>query len=308
MRSNNMKSTLKAAILAVTVLLLTAGMASAQNMVNLTASQQTTILPDGNSRPDVGMDLRHGRGGSDGGATCTSLTYNTATGAAYLQTGGTTWQPPLIVVPYVAGGTKLDHQFHEQPARRDFHCRFSVKWPGAAANGGMGTPVREAGPRTDGGPWRSDRDDLDHGQPRHLHTTHARQARALLYFEKFRGCDGRRGASRTGQSYTWTNLNPGTYLIRSGTYPSIQGPMGLYGVLVVTAAPAAGLTAAGPRSRLSRAVAYRGGVTYDADVVALESELDPRQNNMVAALFPVGGQRVARHDGRQPLTRGSARP
>ena len=28
--------------------------------------------------------------------------------------------------------------------------------------------------------------------------------------------------------------NPGTYLIESGTHPSIQGPMGLYGMLVVT--------------------------------------------------------------------------
>ncbi len=31
-------------------------------------------------------------------------------------------------------------------------------------------------------------------------------------------------------------LRPGTYLIHSGTQPSIQQPMGLYGVLVVTSA------------------------------------------------------------------------
>ena len=30
---------------------------------------------------------------------------------------------------------------------------------------------------------------------------------------------------------------PGTYLIESGTHPSIQGPMGLFGILVVTTAP-----------------------------------------------------------------------
>src|SRR6202023_3534263 len=35
-------------------------------------------------------------------------------------------------------------------------------------------------------------------------------------------------------------LKPGTYLIESGTHPSIQGPMGLYGILVVTTAPAGG--------------------------------------------------------------------
>ena len=33
---------------------------------------------------------------------------------------------------------------------------------------------------------------------------------------------------------TWSNLRPGTYLIESGTHPSIQATMGLYGILVVT--------------------------------------------------------------------------
>ena len=38
------------------------------------------------------------------------------------------------------------------------------------------------------------------------------------------------------------NLRPGTYLIHSGTQPSIQHPMGLYGVLVVTDANYPGTT------------------------------------------------------------------
>src|SRR2546430_1910920 len=41
----------------------------------------------------------------------------------------------------------------------------------------------------------------------------------------------------TPANLTWNNLKPGTYLIESGTHPSIQGAMGLYGVLVVTTAP-----------------------------------------------------------------------
>jgi len=40
---------------------------------------------------------------------------------------------------------------------------------------------------------------------------------------------------------TWSGLRPGTYLFESGTHPSIQGPMGLYGILVVTTAPSAGV-------------------------------------------------------------------
>ena len=49
--------------------------------------------------------------------------------------------------------------------------------------------------------------------------------------------------------------------------------MGLYGVLVVTTAPAAG----------SPGVAYNGSpnVLYDADTVALLSEIDPAQNRAV---------------------------
>ena len=38
---------------------------------------------------------------------------------------------------------------------------------------------------------------------------------------------------------TWSALRPGTYLLESGTHPSIQVPMGLIGVLVVTTAPQA---------------------------------------------------------------------
>src|SRR5437660_5216206 len=71
-------------------------------------------------------------------------------------------------------------------------------------------------------------------------------------------------------------LKPGTYLIESGTHPSIQGPMGLYGILVVTTAPSG--TTAG--------TAYGTGataVTYHADLPLLLSEIDPVQNAAVQA-------------------------
>ena len=69
---------------------------------------------------------------------------------------------------------------------------------------------------------------------------------------------------------TWSNLRPGTYLLESGTQPSIQGPMGLYGVLVVSE-PDAGAPLAH--------TAY--GATFDADFVMLLSEIDPVQNTAV---------------------------
>src|SRR5579862_4904612 len=98
------KNALSTAIVAGTALLLTAGIASAQAVVNLTASRQSTILPDGNSVPMWGWNCGTGAAAATG-ATCTSLTY--ANGAPTPQLGGAVWQPPLIVVPYVAGKTSL---------------------------------------------------------------------------------------------------------------------------------------------------------------------------------------------------------
>jgi len=98
------KKALSTAILTGTALLLTTGIAAAGAVVNLTASRQSTILPDGNSVPMWGWTCGTGTAAASG-ATCTSLNY--VNGALTPQIGGTTWQPPLIVVPYVAGSTSL---------------------------------------------------------------------------------------------------------------------------------------------------------------------------------------------------------
>jgi hypothetical protein len=295
MRSNYMKSTLKAAILAVIILLLTAGLASAQSTVNLTASQQSTVLPDGNTVPMWGWTC----GGVTGtttaaatGATCTSLNYSTA-GTLNPQTSSTTWQPPLIVVPYVAAGTSLTINLtNTLPVETSISILGQVAGTATTANGGMGAPVRELGPRTDGAHAAG-------GQTATTWTIVAggsftpptQGARARSFVPEVPGVATVGGAPATSGIYTWTGLKPGTYLIRTGTYPSIQGPMGLYGVLVVTTAPVAG-TSTGVA--YPAASATTGAVTYDADVVALESELDARQNKMVAALFPTvaGGPSV----------------
>ena len=83
---------------------------------------------------------------------------------------------------------------------------------------------------------------------------------------------------------TWTALRPGTYLIESGTHPSIQGPMGLYGILVVTTAPA-GATA----GTAYPAAGTYPGVTYNAEVPLLLSEIDPVQNNAVSTAVNTAG-------------------
>ncbi|HUO39086.1 MAG TPA: hypothetical protein VMU34_15190, partial [Mycobacterium sp.] len=89
---------------------------------------------------------------------------------------------------------------------------------------------------------------------------------------------GSEAAVGKAASLTWSNLAPGTYLLESGTHPSIQGPMGLYGIIVVTAPPKAGVAG----------TAY-SGVSYDAEVPVLLSEIDPIQNAAVAAAVNSAG-------------------
>ena len=83
--------------------------------------------------------------------------------------------------------------------------------------------------------------------------------------------------TRGARHLTWSSLTPGTYLIESGTEPSIQGPMGLYGVLVVT----------DPASTATAPLAY--GTSFDKDVVLLLSEIDPTQNIEVAQVVQNAG-------------------
>jgi hypothetical protein len=69
-------------------------------------------------------------------------------------------------------------------------------------------------------------------------------------------------------TYQWNNLNPGTYLIQSGTHPAVQIQMGLYAVLKVDDAG--------------------GGSVYGRDyvngegIVMLFSEIDPALHSAVA--------------------------
>jgi Bacterial cadherin-like domain len=90
------------------------------------------------------------------------------------------------------------------------------------------------------------------------------------------------GATTTSTSLTWSNLKPGTYLLESGTHPSIQVPMGLIGMLVVTTAPS--ITSAGtayPAVAATTKTAAIPAVTYNAEVPLEFSEIDPVQNKEV---------------------------
>jgi len=235
MRSNYLK-TLKTAVLAVAVLLLGASVTFAQQQVSLTAGPSSIALPDGSSVPMWGYSC----GAVSVGSTCSALHPTLG------------WSPVVITVPAgqdltinLTNGLSFSNG-NTIPtsltivgllggglgapggftAAPDHSSAQTVTWPAADSTSGATAP----------------------GQP-----------------SRVRSFGTEVGAGKT-EALTWNaaNLRPGTYLIESGSHPSIQGPMGLYGMLVVTDA------------------AYPG-VAFSADVRLLLSEIDPVQNKTVDA-------------------------
>lgn len=82
-------------------------------------------------------------------------------------------------------------------------------------------------------------------------------------------------AAGASETYSWTSLKAGTYLYQSGTYQSLQIPMGLHGALVVAADTGLCSTAFAAYSDAESC--------YDTEAVVLFSEIDPVQNRRTAA-------------------------
>ncbi|MGF6729199.1 hypothetical protein OKW50_001280 [Paraburkholderia youngii] len=250
MRSTQFKGTLLGLIkagVAATILLTASGMASATS-VNLTAQASTVALPDGQVVPMWGY-------------TCSAPATAPATCAATNPGAGANWSPVLITVPpgpltinlknslpgsiptslVVVGQLGVGQGTTATSTTSPVHAtQTATTWPIASSSAGATFTPPAQPPRV-----QSFANEVTNGQTTTL---------------------------------AWNNLNPGTYLIESGTHPSIQGPMGLYGVLVVTT-PANGTT---------RALAYPG-VSYDADVPLVLSEIDPVQNAAVASAVTTSG-------------------
>src|SRR5438105_1174558 len=274
MRSNNYKSVLKHAGLAASVLLLASGAAFAQQQVSLSAGF-ATAYPSGT--PMWGYTCGTAVSGST--ATCTALNKAVAAGTA----AAGTWSPVVITVPTgqdlqinltntltFAGGNiptslVIVGQFGAglgtaatSTASPDHSNAQPLTWPIAgdapgAGLSGVGTPPVQ-GTRV-----QSFSTEVAVGTPGSL-------------------CWGVCGV--TGRPA----LKPGTYLIESGTHPSIQGPMGLYGILVVTTAPGTTAGCAYPG-----ATAGTCAVSYNADIPVLLSEIDPVQNAAVNAAVRTTG-------------------
>jgi hypothetical protein len=257
MRSNYLK-TLKTAVLAISVLLLGASVSSAQQ-VYLTAGAANAPLPDGSSVPMWGY-------------TCSGAVVAPVTCSALNPNAGAGWSPIVITTPPGSLTINLTNNLTFAAGANNIPTSLVIV---GQLGGGLGTKATKApSPQhlQQGTTWpiAGDNSGAVFNPP-------PQQDRVQSFASEV--------AVGTPQNLTWSNLRPGTYLIESGTHPSIQGPMGLYGILVVTTVPSG--TTAGQ--------AYPG-VSYGAEVPLLMSEIDPAQNAAVqAAVNTAGFNETATH-------------
>jgi hypothetical protein len=262
MRLNSLKAIVKTALRGAAVLLLGAGVASAQQTINLSVGPTTATLPDGTAVPMWGYTC--GTAVPTSTATCAKL--NPAATAA------TAWSPVVIKVPVAASGsTSLTINLTNNLTFGANLIPTSLTIVGQFG-GGLGT----VGSGCTGGATCTPSPDHSAAQsvtwPIVDPTTTGTPPDQGYRVQSF----GTEVAAGATTALTWSALQPGTYLIESGTHPSIQGPMGLYGVLVVTTAPV-GTTA----GTAYPAVGTAPAVTYNADIPLLFGEIDPVQNNAV---------------------------
>jgi len=259
MRFTNSNKTVKTVLLAVSILLLGASWAVAQQQVNLTAGPVSIALPDGTSVPMWGY-------------TCGAAVVGSSAACAKLNPSATGWSPVVITVPT---GQSLQINLTNNLS---FNNNGALTPPNniptsltivGQLGGGLGTaatstasPAHPQQTLT----WPASSNVLSDGA-----NTPPPQGRRVQSFST-------EVPVGSTTSLTWTTPRAGTYLLESGTHPSIQGPMGLYGMVVVTTAPA-GATAG---------TAYPA-VSYNADVAMLFSEIDPAQDNAVNTAVNTAG-------------------
>jgi len=262
MQSNIFKSRPIKSGLAASVLLLASGASFAQQQVNLAAGPATARLPDGSAVPMWGYSCGTAVAGST--ATCGAL-------SPLAMTPGV-WSPVVITVP-----TGQDLQIN---LTNNLSFPTSSATPPTTPPNNIPTSLVIVGQLGAG---------LGSAATYKSSPTHAVQGVTWPIVGDTGGAtfnppaQGQRVqsfatevASGATTSLTWIAPRPGTYLIESGTHPSIQGPMGLYGILVVTTAPS--VTTAGTAYP---AVGTTPAVTYKAEIPLLLSEIDPVQNNAV---------------------------
>ena len=277
MRTNTLKATLKAAVRLVGILPFAAFVAfGASETVNLTAGPATATLPDGTAVPMWGYSC------NTVGPTCAPLNKNATAGV---------WSPVVITVPT---GTDLQivltNNLAFKPATGPTnYIPTSLMIVGQLGAGLGSSPLAVPSPNHADQvvTWST----VGSGG---TFTPPGQGTRVQSFSQEVAavGATLQTGEVASGATLTWKAPRPGTYLLESGTHPSIQGPMGLYGMVVVTTAPtaAAGVeTAAGTAYPANPGPPAAPAVTYDADIPLLLSEIDPVQNHTVGAAVNTSG-------------------
>jgi hypothetical protein len=315
MRPNTFKAALIKAGLAASALLLASGASygqTAPQVVSLTAAPTTVTMPDGSVVPMWGYFC--GATVATPTATCAALNPKSVTAAATTATPATgTWSPVVITIPYttgtvngVAGSSTTTLQINLAN-----HLQFTA---GTGTNsvptslmivgqlgGGLGTVGTgcTAGTTCTTSPSHASQVVTWSTVGTSNAFTPPGQGKRVQSF----GAEVLATASTvtTTTPLCWGNclatqpgLSPGTYLIESGTHPSIQGPMGLYGILVVTTAPTAttpGIAYPGYTPPTLNGIAGVPvlPVNYNAEVPLLFGEIDPVQNGTVNAAVTTAG-------------------
>ncbi|MBV8068364.1 MAG: hypothetical protein JO270_00565, partial [Acidobacteriaceae bacterium] len=252
------------------ILLIGAALAFGQQQVNLSAGPGSIALPDGNGVPMWGYSCGAVVSGST--ATCAAL-------------GKGAWSPVVITVP---SGADLQINLTNNLKFANGNAVPTSIMIVGQVGGGLGT----VGSGCTGGATCTP--SPTHGQQQTTWTIANAQNSSGQPYVNNPPPQGPRVQSFSTEvaagattPLVWKAPRPGTYLLESGTHPSIQVPMGLIGMLVVTQAATAG-SAGPPAVPATQGTAYPN-VNYDAEVPLLFSEIDPVQNNAVQTAVNTAG-------------------
>jgi len=315
------KATLKASII-VGGFLLFAAMAFGQNVVNLTAAPTTTTLPDGTVVPMWGYFCQALAAGTST-ATCAALNPNSVgnpgnpTATPPVPAVPATWSPVVITVPVnTTAPTTLTINLTNNLSFTPTGSTTANTIPTSIVivgqvGGGLGVQaLRTTTTSPDHslaqgcGTWFIADPKTPPGVPCKANDSGAQPPTQGPRVQSFAAeveavpattaatCTAPLTGTVTGcAALTWSALRPGTYLLESGTHPSIQVPMGLIGVLVVTTAPSgtAGTAYPGVAANTTTGTAAVPAVQYNAEVPLEFSEIDPVQNNEVNTAVNTAG-------------------
>lgn len=220
-----------------------------------------------------------------------TVTITDATGTGASAAAAPAWSPVVITVPWAAGGASLIISFTNNLSFGSNNIPTSIVIVGQVGGGLGGAPTTTSSPDHSNAQgclsWF-----IAQNAPGVPCTSANNTSGALPPTQGPRvqsmGTEVAAVAPGTlnPTSLTWASLKPGTYLLESGTHPSIQVPMGLIGMLVVTTPPSSNGTMPGtayPAVAATSKTAAVPAVQYSAEVPLEFSEIDPVQNKAVDA-------------------------